>query len=169
MLACRVIAREQRYCSAVFLFNPVLSRPFIFCQTNAPVKVHLGSSAVIILSFFNHKVLHSLNTKNNLYSFIRNFSCCTMDLLECLLANCVLEPHCPNHNHLHSRPTLFHTHYFASSAVPPGSLGLHLIVLSNVCCLCPHRTVGWLPQEHCVKKKELINVDRERCSGVLSS
>lgn len=40
--------------------------------------------------------------------------------------------------------------YFTSSAVLPGSLGLHLIVLSNVCCLCPHCGVDWFAQEGCV-------------------
>lgn len=39
--------------------------------------------------FFYRKLLHTLNAKNNLYSFMCNFSWCTKDLTECLMANCV--------------------------------------------------------------------------------
>lgn len=62
----------------------------------------------------------------------------------------LLEPVCPNHNHLRSPPALLRSLYFTSSAVPPGSLVLHLIVLSNVCCPCPRCGVAWLAQERCV-------------------
>lgn len=77
VFAWRVITRAHRYCTAVFLLTPVLSRPFIFCQTCAPVSAHLLWS-----SYFSISQLQSLNAKNNP-------SCCTMDSLECLLANCI--------------------------------------------------------------------------------